>query len=378
MARPRKNNLNLPPNVHLKHGAYYFVQAGKWERLANTLPAALAAYGRRIEKQGVAGIPNTLPRLIDKFVAERAAKLKPKSQEMYRRCANLLKPVVADFLVHQLNAADVTQLVHGLAVRRGATTANQCRATLSSVYSFAIELGAATSNPVRDTHKIPIPKRTRYLENDELEKIAAKGPPMLRAVINLAYVTGQRISDVLDLAVEQQTDGFICFVQRKTGHRMKLRRTRNLASVIAKAQAVCRAALLEAHRDSTPTTIVFNRKGEPYTYFGFSTIWQRARAASGVIDARIHDVRAKALTDAEEQGLDAQRLAGHASRATTEIYLRGRRAFIADPLPSLPKPNPRPRPREGDKATAQDGHAGTEEAQGKKHRVRTARQRPTG
>jgi integrase len=353
MARPRTQNFNLPPNVHHKHGAYYFVRAGKWERLGTTLPVALAAYGRRLEIQEVRGTPNTLPRLIEKFVTERASKLKPKTQEMYRRCAALLKPVVADFLVHQLNAADVTQLIRGLRIRRGATTANQCRATLSAAYSFAIELGAATANPVRDTKKISIPKRKRYLENEEIEKIAACGSPVVRAVVNLAYVTGQRISDVLDLAVEQSTEGFVTLIQRKTGHRMKLRRTKNLSAVIAKAKATCSALLLKAHKNAKPKTIVFNRRGTPYSYDGFSTLWQRARVASGVPDARIHDVRAKALTDAEELGMDAQRLAGHASRATTEIYLRGRRAFVADPLPSLPsKPSVRGETRRKPKAAS--------------------------
>jgi len=336
MARPRTQNFNLPPNVHQKHGAYYFVRAGKWERLGSTLPIALAAYGRRIEIQEVRGTPNTLPRLLEKFVTERASKLKPKTQEMYRRCVTLLKPVVADFLVHQLNAADVTQLVRGLRIRRGATTANQCRATLSAAYSFAIELGVATANPVRDTKKISIPKRKRYLENDEIEKIASCGSPVVRAVVNLAYVTGQRISDVLDLSLEHSSEEFVTLIQRKTGHRMKLRMTKDLASVIAQSKAACSALLLKAHKDAKPTTIIFNRRGATYTYDGFSTLWQRARVASGVSDAHIHDVRAKALTDAEELGMDAQRLAGHASRATTEIYLRGRRAYVADPLPSLP------------------------------------------
>jgi integrase len=254
MARPRTQNFNLPPNVHHKHGAYYFVRAGKWERPCTTLAAALAAYGRRLD----------------------------------------------------------------------------------SAYSFAIELGVATANPVRDTKKVPIPKRKRYLENEGIEKIAASGPPAVRAVVNPACVTGQRISDVLDLEIEQSAGKFVCLIQRKTGHRMKLRRTKDLSAVIAQAKATCSALLLTAHKNAKPKTIIFNRRGAPYTYDGFSTIWQRARVASGVLDARIHDVRAKALTDAEELGVDAQPLAGHASRATTEIYLRGRRAFIADPLPSLP------------------------------------------
>jgi hypothetical protein len=80
---------------------------------------------------------------------------------------------------------------------------------------------------------------------------------------------------------------------------------------------------------------MFNSRGLPYTYDGFSTLWQRVRKESGIQDARIHDVRAKAITDAEELGMDAQTPAGHASRTTTEGYIRRRKAFIADLLPLL-------------------------------------------
>jgi len=145
--------------------------------------------------------------------------------------------------------------------------------------------------------------------------------------VNFAYVTGQRISDVLDLGVEQLSEDFIGLVQRKTRYRMKLREIRNLAAVLQRTPTTCRSLFLKAHKDVKPSTIIFSRRGEPYTYDGFSTLWQRARIASGVSDARIHDVRAKALTDAEEPGLDAQRLAGHTSRVTTEVYSRGRKAY---------------------------------------------------
>jgi hypothetical protein len=127
------------------------------------LPTALREYGRRLEAEGAVDDPNTLPRLLDKFVIEHAAKKKPKTLEMYDRCVGLLKPVVADFGPHQLTASDVTQIVRAVGKKHGAITADQCRATLSAGFGFAIELGLATTNPVRDMKKIAIPKRKRAI-----------------------------------------------------------------------------------------------------------------------------------------------------------------------------------------------------------------------
>jgi integrase len=69
------------------------------------------------------------------------------------------------------------------------------------------------------------PERKRYVENAELDAIGAAGSPVIQAVIDLAYVAGQRISDVLDLSLDVKEKNCVTLVQRKTGHRMKLRRT---------------------------------------------------------------------------------------------------------------------------------------------------------
>jgi integrase len=64
-----------------------------------------------------------------------------------------------------------------------------------------------------------------------------------------------------------------------------------------------------------------------------------ARDKAGVEDARIHDIRAKSLTDADRQGEDAQRLAGHSSAGMTERYLRLRRTEkVRGPVAMRAKP----------------------------------------
>jgi hypothetical protein len=61
---------------------------------------ALHEYGIKLEAEGVVDDSGTLPRLLDMFVIEHAAKKKPKTLAMYSRCVGLLKPIVADFRPH--------------------------------------------------------------------------------------------------------------------------------------------------------------------------------------------------------------------------------------------------------------------------------------
>jgi integrase len=68
-------------------------------------------------------------------------------------------------------------------------------------------------------------------------------------------------------------------------------------------------------------TLLHNRRGKAPDYSTIKIQWDKARRAAGVLDARIHDIRAKALTDAKRQGLDATALAGHASPAMTARYI---------------------------------------------------------
>jgi integrase len=79
------------------------------------------------------------------------------------------------------------------------------------------------------------------------------------------------------------------------------------------------------------TTVIHNLASGQYTKDGIETAWQRACVRAGVEDAHVHDLRAKALGDAQRRGVDLARLqdaAGHSSVTTTEGYLRGREITI--------------------------------------------------
>ena len=58
--------------------------------------------------------------------------------------------------------------------------------------------------------------------------------------------------------------------------------------------------------------------------FNFDNQWQELKKKCGLdkADIHFHDIRAKALTDADRQGLNAQLMAGHATRGMTDRYVK--------------------------------------------------------
>jgi hypothetical protein len=66
--------------------------------------------------------------------------------------------------------------------------------------------------------------------------------------------------------------------------------------------------------------------GTPYTYWGASSAWQRARRRSGIVGCTFKDLRAKALTDREErEDMKQARIMGsHSTEQQTADYVRAK------------------------------------------------------
>ena len=73
------------------------------------------------------------------------------------------------------------------------------------------------------------------------------------------------------------------------------------------------------------------RAGRPIAYTTAKEAFAAARKLACVEDITIHDIRAKSLTDAKRQGLDAQKLSGHTDAKMTARYIRAREIDVAQP-----------------------------------------------
>ena len=160
--------------------------------------------------------------------------------------------------------------------------------------------------------------------DDELAAIRDKASPLLQAAIDLAYLTGLRVSDLLAARWDQfKDDGIIENV--KTGVRQRFALTDDLEAVLKAARA------LQGRISSL--YVLCGRGGQPLKRQRVGVWWRKACKAAGVKNAVWHDLRAKAGTDADAAGLNAQNYLGHASAQTTRTYLRGKRILTVVPMP---------------------------------------------
>ncbi|MFT4179477.1 MAG: tyrosine-type recombinase/integrase [Thermomonas sp.] len=164
--------------------------------------------------------------------------------------------------------------------------------------------------------------RDAYIEDDAFFAIWEAGSPTLRDAMDLAYLTGQRPSDVLRATDMDVRDGALHFRQAKTGAKVRVEVTGELESVLARIRE--RKAEFKVHC----TRLVVNQNGKPIGVNAISRHWAAACRAAGIAGYQFRDLRAKAATDTEEASgnlRDAQRQLGHASLRMTEHYARNRR-----------------------------------------------------
>jgi len=238
-----------------------------------------------------------------------------------------LQPYRAIVLTEFLAAVgDPALAEHGQnhAIEVASRLANMMRNVLKVVFNKAVLLGLTDSNPVASVPPLKTKRRDRYITEQEFQAIRTKATPTLQAIMDICYITGQRIGDVLKIRYSDIEDDGISVQQEKTGNRLKIRMTADLRDAIGQARAL--------HRSVKGFHLFHTRQGKPFSYWTIRTLWQRATTSAGVEDAHIHDIRAKAATDAKAQGLDSKSLLGHASESAHLRYLRGKETPVAEPV----------------------------------------------
>lgn len=310
MTRPRKRDRHLPPCVYLKHGAYYLVRAGKWTRLGDTLGPALTEYARRVETPD-----GSVSHLLDQVLQAAAKRIKPTTLQQYQTAVTKIRVAFIEFSPHQVRPTHIAAFMDHYAGIPG--MANRMRTILKMAFDLAVRTGQCDSNPVISIARHPETRRTRYLTDAEYQAIHAAASPTLRAIIDLAFLTAQRIGDVLKIREPDITADGIEIDQEKTNRRLLIAWTPDLRAAVAAARAL-------QGRNTRCIYLLGQRSGKIRSYRGVRDLWDRACTRAGIQDAHLHDIRAKSLTDAKRQGLDAQHLAGHSTEAMTARYLRSR------------------------------------------------------
>jgi integrase len=308
MMRRRKKDTHLPRCVHYKHGKYYYVKGGKWTPLSKELPTALERYARLLRPEG------RMDKLIDRVIQDAESRVKPSTLAHYKNVVDTIKTGFCEFSPAQVRPEHIFQFIDHH--RKTPGMANRMRTILRMAFAHAIKAGICQSNPVDAIPRFKENKRDRYITDAEYMAIWQAGSPALRAIMDVAYATGQRIGDVLAIKTKDVSKNGIAFVQEKTGKKLRVN-SPMVQSAIKNARAV-------HPKNVIPTYLLGQRNGKIRSYGGVQGLFRRTVKKAGVQDVRIHDIRAKAITDAKRQHLNPKALAGHTTEAQTRTYIRDR------------------------------------------------------
>lgn len=316
MGRPRKKPSPLPPCVYHRHGAYWYVKAGKWTRLGSDLSTSLAAYARIVQPGAGNGMAQLI-RAAMPFVLNTPRKGKPiarSTRKQYLTAQKLLETTFAEYEPEQVTPKEIRRFKRGMADRQ--VMFNTALSVLRQIFEYATEEELVDSNPVASVHGYKRDGRDRLLSDAEFAAIYAKASHSLQCMMDLWRLTGQRVMEVARIGERQLEEDGIAFVQQKTGAKVLVVWTSELRAVVDRAKGL---------NGNVRSLTLF--RGPP-TYHQVNDEWRAAVRASGIENAQARDLRAVSATEAQEQGLDPQKLLGHTTEAMTRKYLRGRKTAV--------------------------------------------------
>jgi len=312
--RPRGRDKHLPKCVFHRHGAYYYVKRGKWTPLGSNLSSALAEYARLVAPP-TGGCDELLNRTLERC----RETVKPTTYAQYKLACEKLKPILAEFTPELVEPHHIAAILDHH--RKTPNMANRVLTFARLAFSNGLTWGMCRTNPCYGVKRHIEHRRDRYLTDDEYSRIGKSAPAQLRSIMEIAYLTGQRIGDVLAIRLSDIRPEGIYFRQQKTGKRL-------LVNAPGLEDALGRARKL--YSNIRGLTLFHGRGGKPLSYYGVRSAFQRACEDAKVEDATLHDIRAKSLTDAKRQGKNPQKLGGHSTEAMTNRYIRDRDYDVAE------------------------------------------------
>lgn len=324
MGRRRETNLDLPPRMQMKHGAYYYVTSTtprKWIRLHTDLPKSRVLWAE-MENYGVDTSP-LITELIDRWLASKAFdELALGTRKMYEGVSKQLRAFFSGARTNDVTPAVIASWLDN---HHSKAMANQGKAVLTNVFNVAVRQGICDRNPCKEIKDLATPKRDRYITDAEYIAIRNNADPVLMVAMDLSYLTSLRVSDVVKISLSDITPEGLTVTQKKTKKKQLFTITPALRAVIDSAKSL--------PRPIRGMALLCSRTGQPYLADSFRNMWGRACKSAKVGNAHFHDIRAKAATDAKKLGMDYQKLLGHTNAAMSERYIRLREVDQVTPLP---------------------------------------------
>ncbi len=223
---------------------------------------------------------------------------------------SLTPDIVEAFLTQRREAGNCRLKDHPLA----GTTLNRDIGTLKSIINRAILNGLIEKDPIRGVRKFKEIPRDRVLEPDEYQRLLDHCKPYLKAIVQLAYLTGMRRGEILGLRWEQVDLQNKVIILEAADTKTREKREIPLSNALVE--------LFQRIPKTLGSSYVFTRKGQRLKEVKDDFL--KACRQAGIVDFRFHDLRHCAVTNLRKAGSDSvtMSISGHKTYAMFKRYNR--------------------------------------------------------
>ena len=317
----------MPDNLYKRRGTWYGrIQVRGREIRKSLRTGALIEARKRLKKMRddldhlrfYGEERHTWKAAAGRWLEEIGPSLKPATFKRYRVSLKQLRPILDHLYLDEINLRTIAKV----AGRRGVTNATRRRdlTAVSSVLRSTVAWGWREDNPakawdrsiVRET-RLPIDPPS----DADIAAVRAIAPAMMVRMMDLALQTGMRQGEIVYLEHAQV---------RLQELEILLTRTKTNAPRIIPVSDPLLVRGVVGTITGTPRHIVskyvfWHHDGRPFKQFAtsFATVRDRAGATF-----RFHDLRHRFAIDYLKRGgniYNLQKILGHSSITTTEIYL---------------------------------------------------------
>lgn len=319
-----------------KFGTYYFLDSGETPRREIALGKD---YIRAVQKwASLTSIRTTEDMVTFRYVAEKylhdilPTKAPSTQKDNLRELTQLYKffdnPPAP---IERINPVHIRQY---LDFRSNAKVrANREKALFSHVWNYAREHGLTSrENPCRGIKGYKETGRDIYIDDEVYQAVLRHAEAPLKDAIQLAYLTAQRPSDVLNFLRTDIKDNELWVTQGKTGSKLRIKIVGALGELVSRIQ----------NRDIVSSHLIIGTRGAPMTKSMLRSAFDRARKFAAIANPELatqiknfqfRDLRAKAGTDKEQSdGMAAAKdQLGHTNESMTKHYVRHRKGKLVTP-----------------------------------------------
>ena len=272
--------------------------------------------GRRHEDRASPNVATLAKRYLAEHAVRKAARSYRDEQSMLEK---LVLPALGSLKVHEVRHDDIDRVHRDISARRP-IRANRVAQMLSKMFNLAIRWGYRPDNPAKGWHRNPENHRTRYLSNEELQRLGTVlevHPNKACAnVIRLLLLTGARRGEVMAATWDQFDLEKAIWIKPSAHTKQKKEHRVPLSAAALHLLRQLRAQSAES-RYVFPGTVP-NRPLQEIKGF-----WAGLCAKAELADCRIHDLRHTYASILASAGLSLPvigALLGHTQPNTTARY----------------------------------------------------------